>query len=504
MKAILSLLLCLVASLSASANEAEFQKAYGLYKKKNYAPAAAIFYKLARTQNSNDIQMKSRLYLGVSLYRLNLPQVAAFPLVKVAQEGTPKQKKIAMDYMIAAADKLNEDSLLSFALKKTVPENLSKTAAKIYEFRLGESFEAAGNYEEALKHYGIALTGAKNKQPIRYALALTYLKMKKPTQAIPFFEKIYKSISKSPEHAAARMTALLGLARAYYQAEKWEDAVKIYRQVPKDSSFYRQSLFELSWALFRAGKIRSALSPLQTLHSPYYQNFYDPESLLLRSTILFYVCKYDEIDKIKSYYDKTYNSAASTIKDFIGLENSAEVLYQELYQASVQLARIAKGSTLKSTSTLPFFILRSLIEERDIRMMNDYVERLNSESAKLPKIFNTVSFGEEVIKYGQKIITGRKKFAQIKIGKIGIAHLQEKRSEIIEVTQQMDLLKYEVLGMRKEAVRNKAEDSVSTNANEKSAWNYYTQNGYRYWPFQGEYWRDEIGNYQYVGVNSCE
>ena len=33
---------------------------------------------------------------------------------------------------------------------------------------------------------------------------------------------------------------------------------------------------------------------------------------------------------------------------------------------------------------------------------------------------------------------------------------------------------------------------------------FYAQNGYRYWPFEGEYWRDEIGSYQYVGVNRCE
>ena len=504
MKYFFIILFSIFAEKSVLANEIEFQKAYTLYTQKSYAPAASILYNLSRAGDSDEIRMKSRLYLGVALYRLNFPQIASFPLVKVVQEGTDEQKKVAMDYMVAIADKLSEDSLLSYTLKRTVPENLSKSATIIYEFRMGESFEAVGNYDEAIKHYEIALAGAKNKQPIRYAMALTYLKMKKTDQAILFFEQIFKVVNKDPMTSVRKMTAIMGLARAYYQAEKWDEAAKVYRQVPKDNSFYRQSLFELSWTLFRSGKLRSALSPIQTLHSPYYQNFYDPESLLLRSTILFYVCKYDEIDKIKKSFEKSYSSAANSIKNFISSKASEQEMYQELYQASVELNRVTKGGSLKSSGKLPFFILRSLIEERDIRLMNEYVERLNVERANLPKTFNTVSLGEPLVRYGQKIIDGRKKFAQNKIGKIGILHLQEKQSEILDTAKQMDLLKYEILGMKKEAIRKKSTDSAEASPNQKFTWNYYVQNGYRYWPFQGEYWRDEIGNYQYVGVNSCE
>ncbi len=34
--------------------------------------------------------------------------------------------------------------------------------------------------------------------------------------------------------------------------------------------------------------------------------------------------------------------------------------------------------------------------------------------------------------------------------------------------------------------------------NQENQRDFYIQNGYEYWPFRGEYWLDELGNYHYV------
>ena len=34
---------------------------------------------------------------------------------------------------------------------------------------------------------------------------------------------------------------------------------------------------------------------------------------------------------------------------------------------------------------------------------------------------------------------------------------------------------------------------------EKFSRDYYIKNGYEYWPFKGENWLDELGNYHYIG-----
>jgi len=47
-------------------------------------------------------------------------------------------------------------------------------------------------------------------------------------------------------------------------------------------------------------------------------------------------------------------------------------------------------------------------------------------------------------------------------------------------------------------------DLQSEQIDEKIDRTFYVQNGYEYYPFQGEYWLDEIGNYHYLGKQSCE
>ena len=51
-------------------------------------------------------------------------------------------------------------------------------------------------------------------------------------------------------------------------------------------------------------------------------------------------------------------------------------------------------------------------------------------------------------------------------------------------------------GFLKKKIAQKAIGRASIEDFDRS---YYIQNGYEYWPFKGEYWLDELGNYHYCG-----
>ena len=46
-------------------------------------------------------------------------------------------------------------------------------------------------------------------------------------------------------------------------------------------------------------------------------------------------------------------------------------------------------------------------------------------------------------------------------------------------------------------------EALKNQVDEDNQRDFYIQNGYEYWPFRGEYWLDELGNYHYVGTQSC-
>ncbi|MDB2426057.1 hypothetical protein N9W41_00770, partial [bacterium] len=111
-------------------------------------------------------------------------------------------------------------------------------------------------------------------------------------------------------------------------------------------------------------------------------------------------------------------------------------------------------------------------------------------------------------KYSMKVLRNRLKKAKINSGKKIRQHLLFIKNELFDLFEQSGFIKFEMLkGKKKIAQMETAEDSSKeseSNVQEDKQRHYYIQNGYEYWPFQGEYWLDEIGNYHYLGKSSCE
>ena len=78
--------------------------------------------------------------------------------------------------------------------------------------------------------------------------------------------------------------------------------------------------------------------------------------------------------------------------------------------------------------------------------------------------------------------------------------------ELRDLDQQASFIRYEMINGKKEFFKKKLsgrslnEEQVDENQDRS----FYVQNGYQYYPFQGEYWLDEVGNYHYLGKQSCE
>ena len=67
-------------------------------------------------------------------------------------------------------------------------------------------------------------------------------------------------------------------------------------------------------------------------------------------------------------------------------------------------------------------------------------------------------------------------------------------------------LRYDMLKGKREYLKKKISKKYldKLQIDEKISRSYYVQNGYEYWPFGGEAWLDELGNYHYLGKQNCE
>ncbi len=485
----------------AGSSNRDWEAAKALFLANNYKGAAQAYYLIGK--NSRDLKMRrqSKYYLGLSLYRLGFKQVAAFPFVDLVRTGEMIEKQKALDHVVMIADELGEPSLLNYSLNHIRPDELSDVSKAIFLGRLGEASLSKGDTAQASAYFSKALEYKKNENSLLYSLGLTELIGKNPDKAVTFFSQLADRLQNQPINDLQRGLAVLGQARSYYQTKRYKDAADLYRQIPKDHPLYRESLMELSWALFRSGQFRSALSPLQTLHTPFYENFYDPESLILQATIYLFVCQYDRIDPIMTSFQKNYYPAFGKIEEWLNSPRGEADYYIEVAKTRKALVESRLKGKISTETNLPFFVMRTLIDEPEIRNLIEYLDKIYKERQNLSKAFGRSG----LVAYGNQILEGRKRAVQKQVGVIVKDRLMVRLHEFAEFATQFDFLKYEVLnGKRLDLKKKISENAPEQKIDEGVSRDFYIQNGYRFWPFEGEYWRDEIGNYQYVGVNRCE
>jgi DNA replication protein DnaD len=108
--------------------------------------------------------------------------------------------------------------------------------------------------------------------------------------------------------------------------------------------------------------------------------------------------------------------------------------------------------------------------------------------------------------YSLKLLNNRIRSAKDRTGDMVKAHLMNMSTELNDLSEQASFIRYEMINGRKETIKKRlVEKDINDNKEtDEKGREFYAQNGYEYYPFQGEFWLDEIGNYHYLGKQSCE
>ncbi len=294
----------------------------------------------------------------------------------------------------------------------------------------------------------------------------------------------------------------MGKARTLYQRKNWDEAIEAYRQVPRDTEFWHDTLFESSWAMLRSGRFRSALSNFHSLHSSFYEDQYLPESLLLRSIVYLYICKYDEMDKVLTLFNRTYKPVYKQINKTLETVDKPD-RYFNLMNDMMKVAKKDSGAD-RMSMPIPYLVAQKISREPDFQNVFQYIRRLIEEKKRI----NALSGGwgsSAVGRYSKKVLNTRLAKAKQRAGKIVRNHLLTIREELVDLIEQEGFARYEMINGRKEFLKKRiaGKELPEQQIDETTQRDFYIQNGYEYWPFRGEYWLDELGNYHYVGTQSC-
>lgn len=486
---------------SGGRSTSDLRRALALSRSKKYAEASQILFKLVYSPKYRSQSSRIRYILGLNFWKMNLYQLAAFQFISVVKEGDGKYVNLALGKLSLVADKLGDDSLLNYAISRVQVRQFPASQRDMLYFRIGEFQQRSSQYLAAAESYSRVSRKSPVYSKAKYQQGLVLALAGKEGDAIRAFDTLLVSREDKVPNDPARVGALMGKARTYYQRKKWDEAIEFYRQVPRDSQFWHDTIFESSWAMMRSGKFRSALSNFQSLHSAFYEGYYLPESLLLRAIVYLYICKFDEIEKVLDLFSKIYKPVYKQVDRLLEMKGDPAIYFNMMAQVQIYKKRGADTSKVP----IPYVVAQKISQEGDFSNSYSYIRRLLEER----RIYNSLPAAwraDSVGRYAKRVLETRINKAKSKAGRQVRNHLLAVKQELVDLFEQEGFIRFEAINSKKEELKKEiaGKDITTKQVDESRARDFYIQNGYQYWPFDGEYWLDEIGNYHYVGTQSCK
>jgi tetratricopeptide (TPR) repeat protein len=395
----------------------------------------------------------------------------------------------------------------------------------------------------------------------QYLYGISLYSQGKRRQAEKSLESLQEWMAKTGKEDRNLMAlTAVNLGRIKFKAERYEAAHLDYKKVPKDHPLWVDALIEQGWAQLNTGDSAGAIGNMYSLHSPYFQSVYMPESWVVRTIGYLNICQYGDAYRTLTKLEKMHSSHARSIDTYLKKTKS-----HGRYYSTVK--NYLQGASNKSVDGLPAQVIREVARHRgflnvqntinekvdeigqydfiygllnkDIRSLKARkaasLKRRNEAKANLVKMktdkklkpreaeFRSVVRAESshmrrlafeigihnISKKGfrnlravaQKRLNREKNKLRYVAGAKVKDQLRTMRKQIRQILEGNEFLRYEIFAGSGEDIRYQAAGgkTVATNRIPASVKPQKILN----WEFDGEYWEDEIGNYRSTLRNNC-
>lgn len=313
-----------------------------------------------------------------------------------------------------------------------------------------------------------------------------------------------------------REMAFFSLARIHYQFEQFRYAIFYYNRVSRDSEQWLEALFESSWAHFRLAEYEKALGNLVTLQSPFFQDEYYPESAILKAITFYENCRYPEARAFLGEFEQNYGGVLEELKRLTG-EGGAKVastdkslpapsaktatqLFEELTELE---KKVNEGRDDANRSfALTARLLRLALSDKRVKGYRDAIEEIDQEKAQLLALGAPFNGGATHAAAMVDVDQRREELVSL-AGTLLKDKLEAEKKFLTDLNSKLVRIQFEIA----KGEKDKLETSLKGEKNETSTGKYKFETAVDderlYWPFEGEYWRDELGTYQYTLTEGC-
>jgi hypothetical protein len=285
-----------------------------------------------------------------------------------------------------------------------------------------------------------------------------------------------------------REKAYLQLARLAYAMGDDARATELYGRVSRNAPEWLDALFEASWSRFRTTEDELALGNLITLQAPFFVNRFFPEASVLKALILYENCRYPDARKTLAEFEQRYSALHDGLAATLASMPNPNAASEFLVRGPVALQGVPPPAREE--------VLR-VEESPDIVAAIQAAAALAREIDSLDqKPFRTTSFVSMLSPIDREARLAYLDGAGRKL----LYRLDSERAQLRELLGQSLRISYEIAGREKEIAASPDGEFSAVVKNDRLPVADDEEN----WPFDGEYWRDELGNYRYQLGRKCK
>jgi hypothetical protein len=182
---------------------------------------------------------------------------------------------------------------------------------------------------------------------------------------------------------------------AAIDARRLEAAKDSFARVRAWSELWQQSLFDQAWVYFMLGDHPRALGNVHSIEAPLFSNRYIPEADVLRATIVYSLCRYDEAAAAATRAWTRYKPVQGELEAILARQSNDGGSAGFYGWADTLDGRGLSGSVPASVRPA----LEQALSGRDLARHVDYVRSIEQEMARLrraPASFRASRLGRDV------------------------------------------------------------------------------------------------------------
>jgi len=498
--------------------------AKALFDAQKWPEAALALYGVVAGETNDDDGNKqlAQYFLSISLYRMKLYQASYALFGFIADNRNHLKFGETLLWLAKLATQLPEPADIIERVGRyrdteiaAFDNDKQKELFFQLNYLLGRYKYRNRNFEEAIRLFNKVDEKSQYFIQAQFFAGTSYVQLRKSVPAVQAFQRIESAIDDGVEgvedEGRIRDLAYLSMARTYYSAsikldaetntpsideKKLSAAVKNWNQIDESSEYWLDALFEESWAYFMAGQYPKALGNIHTIQSPYFPGSFYPEAEILKAVIYFSNCNYDAATTVVARFNKRFVPIQEELQKVLARfkgEQQTEPFFKFLL------------SVRDGTADLPQSIsgiVKASMSDRQLLRGIEYVRVLDEEMARFqqtPAKFKSSGLGNQV----QEVLKIARDLAVEDAGNLARSRYQRNLEELDEHLRNGEKILIDITA----AQRNELDQAIAANQVSQQESKIFgivkPDEEHMLWPFDGEYWRDELGFYRQVVESAC-